>query len=210
MIKFRKRDFIETLENNETNAVHTQMPHMYSCRFQKHLYDCSARSLFEILTKPIYKCTEDRPYYATQYQDLLIQYNEGFNFVSGASSSENDDIHIKTPEGPTSLTPYTKATIRDGYVIPQETKLYHKSEKYKFFCKQNWFDAVHPNVQIAAKLDYMISRVLLEMDHTSLNNYKKTLRFRSRFKTNRFHFNHTKIPTSRLCNHKPATHIRYT
>ena len=35
------------------------------------------------------------------------------------------------------------------------------------------FGAVHPNVQIAAKLDNMISRILLEMDQTSLNIYRK-------------------------------------
>ena len=73
MIKFQKRYFIETLENNETNSGQKQMPHMYSSRFQKHLYDYSALSLFEVLTKPIYKCNEDRPYYATQYQDILIK-----------------------------------------------------------------------------------------------------------------------------------------
>ena len=30
-------------------------------------------------------------------------------------------------------------------------------------------ETVHPKVQIDAKLDYMISQVLLEMDQTSLN-----------------------------------------
>ena len=51
--------------------------------------------------------------------------------------------------------------------------MYRKSEKYELFRKQNWFGAVHPNVQFDAKLDYIISRVLLEMDQTSLNIYKK-------------------------------------
>ena len=57
--------------------------------------------------------------------------------------------------------------------MSQESQLYQKSEEYKLFRKQKWFGAVHPNVQINAKLDYMISRVLLEMDQTSLNVYKK-------------------------------------
>ena len=58
-------------------------------------------------------------------------------------------------------------------LFQKESQHYHKSEKYEPFRKQNWFSAVHPNVQIDAKLDYMISRVLLEMDQTSLNIYKK-------------------------------------
>ena len=144
------------------------MPHMYSSRFQQHLYAESALSRFEVLTKPIFKCNEDRPYYATQYQDNFIQYQEGFIFVSGKPSPEFDGTHIMAPEKPPSLTSYTK----DGYVIPEETKLYHKSEKYELFRIQNSFGAVHPDVQIDAKLDYMINRELLEMDQTSLNIYK--------------------------------------
>ena len=81
MIKFQKRYFIETLENNETNSGHKHMPNMYSSRFQKHLYDESALSNFEVLTKQLYNCNEDRPHYATQYQDIFIQYKEGFNVV---------------------------------------------------------------------------------------------------------------------------------
>ena len=146
---------------------------MYSSRFQEHLYDESALSRFEVLTKPIYICNKDRPYYATQYQDIFIQYQEGFYFVSGKTSPDFDDIHITIPGGPPSLIPYTKANIRDRYVIRQESQLYHKSKKYELLRKQNWFGAVQPNVQTDAKLDYMIIRILLEMDQTSLNIYKK-------------------------------------
>ena len=81
MTIIQKRYFIETLENNETNSGHKHMPRMYPRHFQKHLYDESALSRFEVLTKPLYICNEDRPYYATQYQDIFIQYPEGFNFV---------------------------------------------------------------------------------------------------------------------------------
>ena len=104
---------------------------------------------------------------------FFLQYKEGFNFVSGKPSSDVDDTHITVPDGPPSLTPYTKANISDGFVIPQESQLYHKSENYQLFRKQNCFGAFHPNVQIDSKLDYMISRVLLEMDQTGLNIYKK-------------------------------------
>ena len=102
---------------------------MYSSRFQKHLYYESALSRFEVLTKAFYKCNEDRPYYATQYQDVFIQYKEGFNFVAGKQSPDFDNTEITVTDGPPSLTAYTDANIRDGYVIPQESQLYHKSEK---------------------------------------------------------------------------------
>ena len=159
---YARRYFIETLEDNETNKVHAHEAHMYSSRFQIHLYDESAISRFEVLTKPILICNEDRPYYATQYQDIFIQYQEGSTFVSGTPSSHFDDIHVIGPNKPPSITPYTKANIKDGYVVPEDLKLYRKFENFDLFRKQNWFVAVHP------KFDYMINRVLLEMDQTSL------------------------------------------
>ena len=54
MIIFQKRYFIKRLENNEASSGHKQMPHMYSSRFQKHLYDESALSGFEVLKKLLY------------------------------------------------------------------------------------------------------------------------------------------------------------
>ena len=45
---------------------------MYTDCFQDHLYDATAPSSFEVLSIPIYKCKEDRPYYATQYQDIFL------------------------------------------------------------------------------------------------------------------------------------------
>ena len=173
MFKFQKRYCIETLENSKTNSGHKHNAHMYSSRFQKHLYDESALSRFEVFTKPIYKCNEDRPYYATQYQDIFIQYKEGFNFVLVTPSSYFDNTHITVPNGSPSLTRYTKVKILDGYVTPQESPLYRKSKRYELFQKQNWFGAVHSFVQIDAKPDYMISRVLLEMDQTSLHIYRE-------------------------------------
>ena len=59
--------------------------------------------------------------------------------------------------------------------------LHHKSHPFivilrstNFFGKQNWLGAKHSNVQIDAKLDYMVSRVLLEMDHMSPFTYTKS------------------------------------
>ena len=126
MIQFQQRYFIETLKNNDTNSGHKHNAHMFSSHFQKHLYDESAISRFEVLTKPIYKCNEDRPYYSTQYQDIFIQNKEGFIFVSEKPSPDFDNTHITVPDGPPSLTPYTKTNIRDGHVVSQESQLYHK------------------------------------------------------------------------------------
>ena len=152
IIKFQKRYFNEKLENNETNSDHKHNAHMYSSRSQKHIYDEFPFSGFEFLTKHIHKFNKHRPYFATQNQDVFVQYREGFNFVTGKPSAEIKDLHLNISEGALSLTRYTKADIRDAYVIPQESPVHRQSEKFELFSKQNWFGAIHPNVQIDANL----------------------------------------------------------
>ena len=171
MTKPQKRCFLETITNNETKSGHTHNARMYTDCFQDHLYVETASSRFEVLTKPtIYKCKEDRPYYATQNQDFF-HYKESFNSDRGKPSAELKDVHLTIPNDAPSITRYTKANVRYGFVIPQESPVYNKSENYKFFNKQCWFGVIHPTVQNDAILDYTISGVLLEMDQKSLSFY---------------------------------------
>ena len=97
---------------------------------------------------------------------------KGLKYITRKASAKFKDAHVTVPEGSPPITNYTKANIRNGYVIPQESLNYRKPEKHELLRKQNWFGAVHPNVQIDAKLENMVSEVLLEMDHASLSNYK--------------------------------------
>ena len=66
----KKVIFSKHLKINESNSGHKHNAKMYSSCFQNHFYDESALSRFEVLTKPLHKCNEDRPFYATQYQDF--------------------------------------------------------------------------------------------------------------------------------------------
>ena len=105
MINFRKRYFIETLADSETIPGHQHNAHMYNSHIQDHFCEESELSRFEVLTKPIYKCNEDRPYYATQNQDISIQYHECFNFVTGKALQEFKDVNLTIPNKTPSLTP---------------------------------------------------------------------------------------------------------
>ena len=134
---------------------------MYSSGFQKHRYYKSALSRFEVLTKTIHNCNEDRPYYATQNQDTFIQYKESFNFVTGTPSSHFDDAHVTISDGPPPLTPYAKAKIRDGYVIPQESKMYSKSEKTNSFVNKTGL------AQFTLMSKSMLNSIMRLVDHCS-------------------------------------------
>ena len=45
------------------------------------------------------------------------------NFATGKASEEFKDDHIIISNNAHSVTPYTKAKIQNGYVIPQESKI---------------------------------------------------------------------------------------
>ena len=88
---------------------------------------------------------------------FLLQHHEGFDFVIGKASHEFRDVHLTIPNKAPSITHCTKADIYNVYKIQRESQVYRKSENYELFRKQICFGAVHPNVQIDAKLDYMVS-----------------------------------------------------
>ena len=86
------------------------------------LYDESAISCLEVLNKPIHKFNEDCPYYATQYQDIFVQFHEIFlNFVTGKASQELKHVQQIIANKSAFPTLFTKAEICNGYVIPQES-----------------------------------------------------------------------------------------
>ena len=95
---------------------------MYTSCFQGHFYDETALSHFELLTKPIYRCNEDRPYSNTQYPYIFVQYHEGYNFVTGKVYHDFKDVRLSITNKTHSATHYTKADVRNRYVIPQESQ----------------------------------------------------------------------------------------
>ena len=152
-----------------TNTIHTCTQVVFKNISLMNLHSLVLRFSQNLFTN-VMKTNHTTPH---TIKRRFIQYKEGFNFVSGTPLSDFDDVPVTISDGPPPLTPYTKANIRDGHVIPQESKMYRKLVRYKLFRKQNWFGVVLPNLQIDAKLDYLISRVLLEIDQTGLNIYKK-------------------------------------
>ena len=54
---------------------------------------------------------------------IFIQYNEGFNFITGKASGEFKDTHVTVPEGAPPITLYTKANIRNGCYTTRITRL---------------------------------------------------------------------------------------
>ena len=66
-------------------------------------------------------------------------------FVTGKPSHELKVVYLIIPNHEPPLTPYTKADIRDGYIIQLESSVYCEPVKYQFFRKQFWCSDVHPN-----------------------------------------------------------------
>ena len=93
MRKFQNRYLLKHSEKAKP-IRDTNIKHIYTQIVIRTFFDGSALSRYEVLTAPIYKCNEDQPYYATQYQHLFIQYKEGFNFTIGITSEQFKDVHI--------------------------------------------------------------------------------------------------------------------
>ena len=51
---------------------------MYASRSQDYLYEKSAQSIFEVITKPLHECNDERPYYTTQNPDILFSISKNF------------------------------------------------------------------------------------------------------------------------------------
>ena len=56
----------------ETKSAHHHNGHVYASRFQDYLYDETAHSRFELITKPLHKCNDESPYYTTQHRDVFF------------------------------------------------------------------------------------------------------------------------------------------
>ena len=56
----------------------------------------------------------------TQHNIKIFLHNitEGFDFVTDKASQEFKEVHLTIPNKTPSTTPYTKADIGNGYVIP--------------------------------------------------------------------------------------------
>ena len=55
-----------------------------------------------------------------------------FYFITGKASAEFKDTHVTVPEGAPPITPYTKANIQNGYIMPRESPFCRKSECSNF------------------------------------------------------------------------------
>ena len=110
------------------NIMHTSIQAVFKNSFMMNLHSLVLRFSQNQSTN-VMKTAHITP---LNIKIFFIQNKEGFNFVSGKPSSDFDNTQITVPDGPPSLTPYTKANIRDGYAIPQESQLYHKSKNTNY------------------------------------------------------------------------------
>ena len=91
---------------------------------------CIVLFRFDTIPKPVKERNEFRQCYATQYQDVIIQYQEECNFATVKTSSDFKDLHLNIPKEAPLVSP-EKANVQKGYVISQEPEVYRTSEGYK-------------------------------------------------------------------------------
>ena len=113
-------------------------------------------------------CKYTKPLYKTQYSEILVEYEEGFDLNTGKLIIHPmSTSHSTTDENSYIPVQFLKNTGRiGGKLKPQDkgsTRLQEQS-----LMNNTHFDVIHYGIHVDMKLDYTLSRIFQEMTLTEL------------------------------------------
>ena len=123
---------------------------------------------FQIYPETILACKHNKPLYKTQYSEILVEYEDGFDMNTGkliihpmatfrSYTDENSYVSVK----------FQKNTGRTGGKLkPQDTDSTRLQELS--LLNNSHFRAIHYDIHLDMKLEYPISRIFQEMSLTEL------------------------------------------
>ena len=135
--KIQKRYFIEKLKNNKSNSGHKHKAQMYT-RFFKIIYMMNQSSLD--LNWSIDHSTNVLKVALIMPHNIRIifsiQNGTVFNFATGKTPSQFNDVYMTIPNRAQSVTPCTQGIIRNGYIIPQKLDVHIKPKRTSSFVRK--------------------------------------------------------------------------
>ena len=165
MIKFHQKYFIESIPIEEVNPEQIRSN---NAKF-RNLHNIEIKlTRFQIYPETELTCKYKTPIYKTQYSEILVEYEDGFNMNTGhlivdpmASS------HSPTDGNPYVSVKFQKNIGRIGRKLkPQDadsTRLQELS-----LMNRTYFGAIHYDIHLDMKLNYTISRIFQEMSLSEL------------------------------------------
>ena len=158
MIKFQEKYLIESIPYEQVNPSHK-----LSNGF-RNLHDIENKlTRFQIYHETEFACKYANPLYKTQYSEILVKYEQGFDMTTGKIKVNLHATAIYKNYG----KPYTPVNFRKYNNHPggKLTPIDSKSTRLQELSLMNttYFGNMHYDIHLDTKLDYRISRIFQEM-----------------------------------------------
>ena len=123
---------------------------------------------FQVYPETKLACKYTKPFYKTQYSEIHVEYEDGFDMNTGKLIKHKmATFRSTTDEKSYVLVQFQKNTGRIGRKLkPQDKDSTHLQELSPM--KSNHFGAIHYDIHLDIKLDYTISRIFQERSLTEL------------------------------------------
>ena len=123
---------------------------------------------FQIYHETEFACKYRNPLHKTQYSEILVEYDEGFDMTTGKPKYNPHATHQPLNEG----TSYSRVNLLKnagnprGKIKPRDTESTRLQELS--LKKNTCFGAIHYDIYLDMKLDYTFNRIFQEMSLSEL------------------------------------------
>ena len=163
MIEFHEVFFIESILFEKVNRIQRR-----SNNFGNIHNIENKLTRFQIYHETEFACNYKNPLYKTQYSEILVEYDEGFDMTSGKIKFDPYATHHLINED----TSYIPVNLRKsagnpgGRLEPYDSEITRLQELS--LMNTTYFGAIHYDIHLDMKLGYTISRIFQEMSLSEL------------------------------------------
>ena len=163
MIKFHEKYFIESIPYEHVSPSRKQ-----STDF-KNIHDIENKlTRFQIYHETEFACKYRNPFYKTQYSEILVEYEKGFDMTFGKIKFDPYATSHPRNEG-TSYIPvnFQKSKGQPGGKLKPHDSTSTRLQELSLM-NSTYFRNIHYDIHLDMKLDYTISRICQEMSLSEL------------------------------------------
>ena len=163
MIKFHEKYFIESIPYKQVNPFHKR-----SNNFKNSQDIENKLTRFQVYHETEFACKYANPLYKTQYSEILVEYEQGFDMTTGKIKVNPPATVIYKNDG----KPYTPVNFRKYNYHPGRklTPIDSKNTRLQELSLMNTthFGNIHYDLHLDMKLDYTVIRIFQEMSLSEL------------------------------------------
>ena len=157
MIKFHQKYFIESIPFEKVNPIEKISSNFRNIHFKENKL-----TRFQIIHETEFANKYKNPLYKTQYSEILVEYDEGFDMTNGKKIDPNATHHLINKD-----TSYIPVNLRKNTGNPGGRLEPYDSESTRLqelsLMNNTYFGAIHYDIHLDMKLDYTINRIFQEM-----------------------------------------------